>query len=242
MELSGKAREILEFLIRYIEENGTSPVVRTICSEVGLSSTSTVHGHLSRLEEKGYIRRDPENPRSIEILRRPEAPKASAPARSARASRSYASSYSHASSSRAKRPVESVIAFQDPSRGMELVAVPIIGKVRAGEPILAVENIEDYFPLPVDATRNSDCFMLRVQGESMINAGIFEGDLILVRSQKTANNRDIVVALLGDSVTVKTFYKEKDYIRLQPENDYMDPILIKDCTILGKVIGLYRTL
>ena len=135
-----------------------------------------------------------------------------------------------------------MVAFQNPRYGQELVAVPIIGRVRAGEPILAVENIQDYFPLPVDATHNSECFMLRVQGESMINAGILEGDLILVRVQRTAVNRDIVVALLGDSVTVKTFYREKDFIRLQPENDYMDPILIKDCTILGKVIGLYRTI
>ena len=121
------------------------------------------------------------------------------------------------------------------------MAVPIIGRIRAGEPILAVENIQDYFPLPVEATGNSECFMLRVQGESMIKAGIFEGDLILVRIQRSAANRDIVVALLGDSVTVKTYYKEKDYVRLQPENDYMDAILIKDCTILGKVIGLYRS-
>ena len=140
-------------------------------------------------------------------------------------------------------PAERVIPFSNTlSKGPEMAAIPIIGKVRAGEPILAVENIEDYFPIPVDYTHNSECFMLRVQGESMVNVGIYENDLILIRRQNTASNRDKVVALLGDSVTVKTFYKEKDYIRLQPENDYMDPILVKDCMILGKVIGLFRTM
>lgn len=226
MELNGKQREILEFMVKYQEEKGYPPAVREIGTAVGLSSTSTVHGHLSRLEAKGYIRRDPSKPRAIEIVKVPEAPQTAA----------------KRASSSVFNPSERVIAFQNPRYGQELVAVPIIGRVRAGEPILAVENIQDYFPLPVDATHNSECFMLRVQGESMINAGILEGDLILVRVQRTAVNRDIVVALLGDSVTVKTFYREKDFIRLQPENDYMDPILIKDCTILGKVIGLYRTI
>ncbi len=226
MEISGKQREILEFMIRYQEEKGYPPAVREIGTAVGLSSTSTVHGHLSRLEAKGYIRRDPSKPRAIEIVKIPE-PTQTQPKRPAPG---------------AFKPSERVVAFQNPRYGQELVAVPILGRVRAGEPILAVENIMDYFPLPVDATHNSECFMLRVQGESMINAGILEDDLILVRVQRTAVNHDIVVALLGDSVTVKTFYREKDFIRLQPENDYMDPILIKDCTILGKVIGLYRTI
>ena len=221
--ISGKQREVLEYLIKYQEEKGFAPSVREIGSAVGLSSTSTVHGHLARLETKGYIRRDPAKPRAIEICKRPEHEEASP-------------------SSKPFRPSERVVAFRNPNKGPELVAVPILGRVRAGQPILASENIEDYFPLPVDATHNSECFMLRVQGDSMINAGIFEGDLILVRSQRTANNRDIVVALLGDSVTVKTFYKERDYIRLQPENDYLDPILVRDCTILGKVIGLFRTI
>ena len=128
------------------------------------------------------------------------------------------------------------------SAAIETVDVPIIGKVTAGEPILAVENIEDYFPIPVSYTHNSEVFMLHVQGESMINAGILDGDLILVRAQHSANNSDIVVALLGDSVTVKRFFKEKDFVRLQPENDHMDPILVRNCEILGKVIGLFRTI
>lgn len=122
----------------------------------------------------------------------------------------------------------------------ELVNVPILGKVTAGQPILAVENIEDTFPLPVEYTKNSDVFMLSVQGESMINAGIFDGDYVIVKHQPTANNGDIVVALIEDEATVKTFYKEKKHIRLQPENDSMAPILVTDVKVLGKVIGVIR--
>lgn len=122
----------------------------------------------------------------------------------------------------------------------ELVNVPLVGTVTAGQPILAVENIEGYFPLPADDIPNSELFMLHVKGDSMINAGIFNGDQILVQKQSTADNGDKVVALIDDSATVKTFYKEKDHIRLQPENDTMDPIIVKDCSIVGKVIGLYR--
>ena len=122
----------------------------------------------------------------------------------------------------------------------EIVNVPILGTVTAGQPILAVENIESYFPIPMDYMPNQETFMLKVRGESMINAGIFDGDTILVQKQSHAKNGDFVVALIEDSVTVKTFYKEKDYYRLQPENDYMDPIILPDVEILGKVIGLFR--
>ena len=118
--------------------------------------------------------------------------------------------------------------------------VPIIGTVTAGQPILAVENIEGYFPLQIEDAPNSDIFMLKVRGESMINAGILDGDQVLVEKQETADNGDIVVALIEDSATVKTYYKEKGHFRLQPENDFMDPILVNDLSILGKVIGLYR--
>lgn len=120
------------------------------------------------------------------------------------------------------------------------VDVPILGKVTAGAPILAVENIEDTFPIPVELVKDHDVFMLKIQGESMIDAGILDGDLVLVKEQKNANNGDIVVALLNDEATVKRFYKEKDRIRLQPENQYMEPIYAIDVTILGKVIGLFR--
>ena len=217
--LSPKQNEILSFLINFQNDRGYAPSVREICEAVRLSSTSSVHNHLSKLEEKGFIKRDPARPRSVEILKQPDA-------------------NSFVSPVRAK--IERTFSYPDAKRTSEIVAVPIIGRVRAGEPILAVQNIEDYYPLPVSCTQNADCFMLRVQGESMIEAGIMENDLILVKSQRSASDRDIVVALLGDSVTVKTFYKEKSFIRLQPENRRMNPILVKDCQILGKVIGLVR--
>ena len=122
----------------------------------------------------------------------------------------------------------------------EVVNVPILGKVAAGEPLLAVENIENYFTIPVEFLPNNETFMLVIKGESMINAGIYDGDMILVEKKNSAVNGDIVVALVEDSATVKRFYKENVYIRLQPENDSMEPIIVKQCEILGKVIGLYR--
>jgi repressor LexA len=122
-----------------------------------------------------------------------------------------------------------------------MVDIPIVGKVTAGMPILAVENIEDTFPLPLDFVQNSTAFMLKVQGDSMVEAGILDKDLVLVKQQSTAVNGEIVVALIGDEATVKTFYKEKGYVRLQPENQYMEPIIVKeDLSILGKVIGVFR--
>ncbi|MDD6637603.1 MAG: transcriptional repressor LexA [Lachnospiraceae bacterium] len=122
----------------------------------------------------------------------------------------------------------------------EMVNVPIVGRVAAGEPILAVENIESYFPIPMEYMPNAESFMLKVKGESMINAGIFDGDNILVQKCDDARNGDMVVALVEDSATVKTFYKEGDHIRLQPENDTMDPIIVPDCQVLGKVFGVFR--
>lgn len=124
----------------------------------------------------------------------------------------------------------------------EMVSVPIVGTVAAGQPILAVENIESYFPIPAEYMPNEETFMLKVKGESMINAGILDGDHILVVRQNHAKNGDIVVALVEDSATVKTFYKEDGHIRLQPENDYMDPIILPDVEIIGKVFGVFRFL
>ncbi|HOQ16234.1 MAG TPA: transcriptional repressor LexA [Defluviitaleaceae bacterium] len=198
-KVGGKQLEILNYLKKEIKEKGYPPSVREICDAVDLKSTSTVHGHLNRLEQKGLIRRDPTKPRAIEILD------------------------------------ESFYPMRQ-----ELVNVPIIGKVTAGQPILAVENIEDYFPLPVDYVKNDTVYMLHVQGDSMIEAGIFDKDLILVRKQSTAENGDIVVALIDEEATVKRFFREKDHIRLQPENPAMSPIVVRDVTILGKVIGLFR--
>ena len=122
----------------------------------------------------------------------------------------------------------------------EMVSIPLIGQVAAGQPLLAVENIETYFPLPAEYVPREQAFMLRVQGDSMIDAGIFDGDLIMVEQRNTAKNGDIVVALIDDSATVKTFYKEDGYIRLQPENERLDPIIVEDCAILGKVFGVFR--
>lgn len=193
-----KQSEILQFIKNEICDKGYPPSVREICTAVGLKSTSTVHGHLERLEKKGYIRRDPTKPRAIEIL-------------------------------------------DDFINKKEMINVPVVGRVTAGQPILAVENIDDTFPLPLDYIRsNNEVFMLRVQGESMIEAGILDGDYIIVEQKSTAINGDIVVALIGDEATVKTFYKESGYIRLQPQNTSMAPILVKDVKILGKVIGLFR--
>ena len=122
----------------------------------------------------------------------------------------------------------------------EMVNVPIVGRVAAGEPILAVENIQNYFPIPAEFMPNEQTFILQVQGESMVNAGILDGDYILVEQQTTANDGDMVVALVDDSATVKTFYKENGYYRLQPENDFMEPIIVSDVMIMGKVIGTFR--
>lgn len=136
------------------------------------------------------------------------------------------------------------IEILDDSFGLtrrELVNVPIIGQVTAGQPILAVENIEDYFPVPPEYLHNKTTFMLKVKGDSMINVGIYDGDLILVEEQPTASNNEIVVALVDDSATVKRFFKENGHYRLQPENDFMEPIIVEQVSILGKVIGLFRT-
>ena len=200
-DLSAKQLEILSYMKNEVSQKGYPPSVREICMAVGLKSTSTVHGHLERLEKKGYIRRDPTKPRAIEIL----------------------------------DPSDNIIHKR------EMVDVPIVGNVTAGVPILAVENIEDTFPIPIEYVNNDEVFMLRVKGDSMIEAGIFNKDLILVRQQSFADNGDIVVALLDDDyATVKTFYKEKDHIRLQPENAALSPIIVSDVSIVGKVIGLFR--
>jgi len=198
-KISDKQREILEFMKQEILNKGYPPTVRDICEAVNLSSTSSVHSHLEKLEKNGYIRRDPTKPRAIEI-----------------------------------------IDDQFNLTRREVVNVPLIGQVAAGMPILAEQNIDNYFPIPAEYMPNEQTFMLKVKGESMINAGIFDGDQILVKQQNTANNGDMVVALVEDSATVKTFYKEKDHIRLQPENDNMDPIIVPDCQILGKVFGVFR--
>ncbi|AZN41980.1 transcriptional repressor LexA [Paenibacillus albus] len=202
-KLSNRQQAILEFIKTEVREKGYPPSVREIGEAVGLASSSTVHGHLDRLEKKGLIRRDPTKPRAIEILDGDD---------------------------------NDIIPFP-----LAISKVPVIGKVTAGVPITATENIEDYFPLPADKVGDDTVFILNVIGESMIEAGIHNGDYVIVRQQQTANNGDIVVAMTEeDEATVKTFYKEKDHIRLQPENSTMEPIRLRNVSILGKVIGLFR--
>ncbi|SHJ55414.1 repressor LexA [Anaerobranca californiensis DSM 14826] len=203
-ELTDRQKEILEFIQSQVKLKGYPPSVREIGLAVGLKSSSTVHAHLAKLEELGYIRRDPTKPRAIELL--------------------YGQN-------------ETIIS--NPG----VIQVPVVGKVTAGLPILAQENIEEYFPVPENFIKGSyNTFMLSVIGDSMVNAGIFDGDLVLVQQTNHANNGDIVVALIEDEATVKKFYKEKDYIRLQPENELYKPIYVKNPLILGKVIGLFRSL
>jgi len=198
--MTKRQEQIFDFIKQEVRQKGYPPSVREIGAAVGLTSSATVHSHLSRLESKGLIRRDPTKPRAIEILD------------------------------------EAFLANSD------VVPVPVVGRVTAGVPILAVENIEEYFPLPRHVIRDQEVFMLTVQGDSMIEAGILNGDYVIVRRQSSAQNGDIVVAMIGDEATVKTFYKESNHIRLQPENSALTPILTKDVTVLGKVIGLYRLL
>lgn len=198
LENKDKQKEIYEFLKTYTENKGYPPSVREICEAVSLKSTSTVHGHLKRLEKKGLIKRDPTKPRALEIV-------------------------------------------ELNSSKREMINIPIIGKVTAGLPILATENIEDTFSLPLDFVKHDrELFMLKVTGDSMINVGIREGDLAIIEQTNSAVNGEIVVALIDNEATIKRFFKEKDSIRLQPENDAMAPIIVNNCSILGKLVGLFR--
>ncbi len=201
-KLSRRQLDILAFIKEEVSQKGYPPSVREIGEAVGLASSSTVHGHLARLEKKGLIRRDPTKPRAIEVL-----------------------------------------GLEDNIPSVRSVSIPVIGKVTAGLPISAVENVEEYFPLPEHVVGDENVFMLSVVGDSMIEAGIFNKDLVVVKQQPTANNGDIIVAMTDeDEATVKRFFKEKNHIRLQPENSSMDPIILESCTILGKVIGVYRSI
>lgn len=202
-----KQQAVMDCIERCIREKGYGPTVREICSELGLSSPSTVHVHLKALEQKGLIVRDPLKSRSISL---PAGHKSSFEPNVIRPSFS------------------------------KIVDVPLVGRVAAGEPILAEENIEDTISLPVDIVGDAPSFILSVRGESMIEAGINDGDYVVVKEQPVANNGDIVVAIIDDGATVKRFYREKDHIRLQPENSSMDPIITTDCIIAGKVVAVFR--
>ena len=195
---SERQKEIFQYIKSFLLEKGYPPSVREIGKAVGLKSSSTVHGYLSRLEENGMIKRDPTKPRAIDIL--------------------------------------------DEKPWGKNVAVPLVGTVTAGMPIFAEDNVQDVYSFPQNLLGTADkTFMLKVSSESMINAGIYDGDFVMVRQQDSANDGDIVVALVDkEGATVKRIYREKDCFRLQPENDTMKPFYEKDVNVLGKVIGIYR--
>lgn len=203
-KLTGKQNYILQILKQLIAENGYPPTVREIGEKANLSSPATIHFHLSKLEEKGYIKKGDNKNRTIEIL----------------------------------------VPNEYLQKNENVIEVPMLGKVTAGTPIETIETPDEYFSIPASMiTTTNEVFTLKVSGESMINVGIYDGDILIVERRNTARNGETVVAMNSDNeATVKTFYKEDGYFRLQPENDTMDPIILKEVTILGKVIGLYRKL
>ena len=201
--ISTKQLSVLEYIYKTVNAQGYPPTVREIGSAIGLSSTSTVHGHIDRLQKNGFLEKDPTKPRALEVT---------------------------------KLGLDA-LGVQDKNP-----TIPLLGVVTAGEPILAVEEATDFFPVPPEyANDSSNLFMLTIRGESMINAGILSGDQVIVRKQSTADNGTIVIAMTDENeATCKRFYRESDHIRLQPENDTMAPIILDNVTILGKVVGLFR--
>jgi repressor LexA len=215
-QLTARQQEIWQFLVDYVDRHGYPPTVREIGEAVGLASPSTVHAHLANLERAGLLRRDPTKPRALDLI-------------------------GHRRESR---------GFDDDrdeqAREPEFAKLPLLGQIAAGSPLLAEENIEDELAVPEPLGRRAD-FLLRVKGESMINAGILDGDILCVQRAQDARNGEIVVALVGDDefadeATVKTFYREGDRVRLQPENDALEPIFADFVQILGVVTGVFRTL
>lgn len=214
-QLKAREQKILSYMKEEIRTKGYPPTVREICAALGIKSTSTAHKDIESLVKQGYLVKDPSKPRALMV-------------------------------------VDPVSGRQDNGAGQEngisqlrddVIDIPVVGRVAAGTPILAEQNIEDTFPLPARYASSGTNFMLRVHGESMIEAGIMDGDLILVQQSETASNGEIVVAMIDgfeSEATVKTFYKENGHIRLQPENSSMSPIIVKDVRILGKVKGVFR--
>ena len=214
--LTARQQEIWQFLVDYVDRHGYPPTVREIGEAVGLASPSTVHAHLANLERAGLLRRDPTKPRALDLIGH------------RRESRGFDENR------------------DEPAREAELHKLPLLGQIAAGGPLLAEQNIEDEIAVPEPLGRNAD-FLLRVKGESMINAGILDGDILVVQRAQDARNGEIVVALAGDDesadeATVKTFYREGGRVRLQPENDALEPIYADHVQILGKVTGVFRTL
>ncbi len=198
--MTSKEEIIFNYIKNKIDADGFPPTIRDICKDLNISSTSTVHYYLKKLEEKGYIIRQDYRNRAIKIIEKEE----------------------------------------NIEQRVESVEIPVLGDVAAGIPILAEENIEDYLPIPANRLKSGTNFILKIVGESMIDAGICDGDYVLVNKQNFANNGDMVVALIENEATVKTFYKEKDCFRLQPHNDSFEPIYTKDLQILGIVQAVFR--
>ena len=213
--LTDRQQQIWNYLVEYVDGHGYPPTVREIGEEVGLASPSTVHAHLANLERAGLLRLDPTKPRALELIGRERAV--------------------------ALEDEGSVAAQTAPA---DAVRLPLLGQIAAGAPLLADQNVEDYMTMP-SSTKGD--FLLRVRGESMIDAGILDGDLVIVQRADDARNGEIVVALAGsdessDEATVKTFYREGQRIRLQPENAALEPIYADYVQILGKVVGVFREL
>lgn len=210
--LTKRQQQILDYIRKCIEMKHYPPSVREIGEAIGLSSPSTVHAHLNALESKGYIKRDGAKSRSMVVT-----------------------------GANQQGSAHNAVPSQSSSSNHSLVELPLVGRVAAGTPILAEQNIEEEIPLPTSLFGDRNSFLLTVHGESMIDAGIFDGDTLLVREQSTANNGDIVVAMIDEEATVKSYFKEKDHIRLQPHNEAMEPIYTTDAQILGVVTGLFRS-
>ena len=201
-KLTIKQAKVLQELKKYIANKGYPPTVRELCALTNLNSTATIHVHLDHLATKGYIKKDKDKNRTIELL----------------------------------------VPNEYLNQKESIISLPLLGKVTAGNPIEAIERPDEYFEVPAYLVNpKKETFSLNVSGDSMINVGIYDNDIVLVERTPVAKNGDIVVAMTEENeVTVKTFYKEQDHIRLQPENDYLAPIILNNVTILGKVVGLYR--
>lgn len=217
---SDKGPKILKFIAEQTRKNGYPPSVREIGVAVGLSSTSSVHAQIAALQNNGYLEKHDAKTRALKLTDKYYEEFGQTEERSFSES-AFDEFYSKAQS--------------------EYLNVPVLGRVAAGQPILAVENATESMPLPMSFAKNKDLFILTVSGESMIEAAILDGDMVIVQKQETARNGEIVVALVDDSATVKTFYKENGHFRLQPENSSMEPIIVDQVKILGKVVGLLRT-
>ncbi len=213
-KISKRQQSIYDFICAYTKSHGYPPSVREIGTAVGLASPSTVHMHLKTLEDRGYIHRDSKKPRTIEVVE----------------------------DRTANEEAGTALAHVSEDVNNNTITLPLIGRVAAGIPILAEQNVEETLTLPTSIVGDASSFVLRVHGTSMINAGIFDGDYIVVREQHDAHDGEIVVALLDDSATVKTFYREDGRVRLQPENDAMQPIYIQSPIILGRVSAVIRTI